>query len=139
MDTLALIWSNSSVDNKAGNGILVVDIVVLSATSGSSWETRPILMDLVVLTLVGVSTKAAVKGVSWIPLSGKVDALGVLERTLLLDGVLGETRVEVGTDSLTLLAIGLLLSEILSVNRSSDIEAVTVVGSDDDKSIVQFS
>lgn len=136
VDALVDIGRKGSVDQEAADRILVACVHGLVATFFRR-GTRAVLVDLVVLTVIGESTRTGVKGVAGVPAGGEVNTLRVTERVGASNSVLGQTRVLVGADGTALVTVVLLFLEVNSVDSTSDIETVAVVSSDNDKCVFE--
>lgn len=145
MDTLSGADGQSSVRQEAFRLVPWPGHVVISGggrvggrVPGSS------SVDCVGLLHIRVGREAGSKGVSRVPLDGEVgvftdnDSL-VFRSRALGDLILGVTRVLVGSDSIPLRSVRGGDLQVLGVTRAEDIEAVTVIGSDDNQSFIEFT
>ena len=136
---LGLVDGERAGVQEAGWRIFVVSIIILrSFLQLDSRQTGSVLVDNVVLVVVGAGTETVVQSVTGIPLGGEVHALRVDERGVGLDGVLRQARLFVGANGVALLAIVFLGLKILGVDGAHDVEAVPVVSSDNNQSVVQL-
>lgn len=103
--TLVCSWWECTIHNESGHGVLVVDVVVIrwEASDVDSWQTRSVLVHLVVLTVVWVGTNTLGECVARIPVAWE-EGVGIVE--LAGVDVLAQTGVLVGADCLALLAVG---------------------------------
>ena len=94
-------------------------------------ETRARLVDLEVFTVVWGGADALRQGIARIPVHREVDT-GVVGDSGVGNCVLTKTRVGVVANCAALLTIGFLGAQVFGVCGSEDIEAVSVIGCDDD-------
>jgi hypothetical protein len=134
VDTLVVLNWEGTVEQDAARGVCWVDIVVGGAVCSLGRHTRSVLVDGPVLAAVGVGHQTLEEGVAGVPVGWEV-AVGVGQIAGV--DVLRETRLLVGTDGITLLAVDVLGSEVGGINGTHDIETVTVVSGDEDKSLLE--
>merc|ERR1719487_2248874 len=84
--------------------------------------------------MVRVGAEALCEGVSGIPVGGEV---GVAEDERARVHVPALSGALVGPDRLAFLAVVVLLVEVAGIDVPPHVEAVSVVGSDDDQSVFQ--
>jgi len=132
---------------------LVVDVVVVRkvASNVNSRSTSAVLVHFVILPVVWVGCKAREESVSGIPVGRERSTVGVNQAAVdsgsvavvaLLGvgvGVLGKTRLFVDTHSAALGTIGRLSVQVLGVYGTCYIEAVAVVGSDDNEGLIELA
>lgn len=91
-------------------------------------------MDGPVLAAVGVGHEALEQGVAGVPVGGEV-AVSVSQVAGV--DVLGETGLLVDADGVALLAVDVLRGEVVGVDGAHDVEAVAVVGGDEDEGLLE--
>lgn len=134
MHTLVVLNWESTVEQDATSTISGVDVKVLGSVGSLGRSARAILADGPVLASVGISHQTLEEGVAGVPVGGEV-AVGVGQVASV--DVLRKTRLLVGADGVTLLAVDVLGSEVVGVDGTHDIETVTVVSSDEDESLLE--
>lgn len=143
VDTLTLRDIKVSGHCKALGVVLGVEEVAgLVSGGGNSLVMR---VDFKVLTLVGECGVAVSDSPSGVPVDGESFALGTVEdlvrvgQDIIRYSVGGKTRVEVGSDSVSLSSVGSLVLEVFSVGTSVYVESVTVVGSNQNQGVFELA
>lgn len=117
VDTLSLRGGDSSVNDDAVDAVRGVDKVL--AANGSGRQARAVLVDLVVLTVIRGSADTSGKGVARLPVGREVDAGAVADLAVLL-GVLGEARLFVDANGITLGTLVLLGGQVFGIGGAKD-------------------
>jgi hypothetical protein len=128
----------SAVGDEAIDIVGRIDEVIRAGESCDvlGWGTGTITMDFVVLTDVRVGTEALCQSVARVPVGGE-ERVRVAKVTS--SGVLALAGLLVNTDGVALGAIIGLGVAVLGVVATEDVKAVTVVGSDDDESVLELA
>ena len=108
-------------------------------------------MHLVILPAVRIGPHALEQRVARISVGGEEGAVGEQDAGVVVRGgvrhgrrlrvrvgVLGEARADVGAEGFALGAVGGLRGQVLGVNGAHDVEAVAVVGGDEDEGVVEL-
>lgn len=103
-------------------------------------------MNTVILSVVREGSEAGLESVARVPVDGEVDTGRVDEVLVRADGsgtvgnhVLRQAGLLVSADSITLGTIRRLSIHVLGIDTTGDIEAVAVIGGDDDEGIFEFT
>lgn len=136
MHALRVAGAKRTVHHQAAEPVGGVDVVTLIVALGS-WETG-FSVDLVVLAAIRERDSALGQAVAGLPVDGEVDA-GVVGDGSVDDLVLRLTRVLVRADCGALAAHVVVVDgfHVLGVCGAVDVEAVAVIGGDDDKGVVE--
>lgn len=140
VNTLRLIeWKGTIDDDTIRLTVLGIGVVVIAGAAGGvgGGQTGAVLVNSVVFTTIGGSSGTGEESITGGPVGGEVGAFGVSQVTGV--DVLGKTGLFVDTDGVTLLTLVGLGGHVLCVNGTHDVEAVTVVGGDDDEGVGEFT
>lgn len=76
MDSLCLVCAQRAIDDEAGHGVFVIDVVIVRRLAGDVYRggARAFLVYLVVFTVIGVGGHAFEECIPGLPVMGEVDA-----------------------------------------------------------------
>jgi hypothetical protein len=130
---VVLNWQ-SAVKQNTTSTIRRVCIVICGTIGSTSRRTRAALTNRPVLATVRVGHQALEKGVAGIPAGGEV---AVRVGQVASVDVLREAGLLVDADGIALLAVRVLRGEVVRVDGAHDVEAVAVVGGDEDERLLE--
>ena len=134
MHALIVLNGKCTVEQDAAGAVGRVGVVIRRPVGSARRHTRPVLADGPVLAAVGVGHEALEKSVPRVPVAWKV-GIHVCQVTRV--DVLAQTRLLVCADRATLLAVYVLRGEVVGVDGAHDVEAVAVVGGDEDERLLE--